>query len=164
VLNKFQTTKENMPKLKLDEQWLRDQNACGDGLEFATKHKFDFAKLYDKCERGDWMIWVLRRAKLIYKPQAVRIAVFCAEHVLGIYEKKYPEDKRPQQAIEAAKEWVNNPNEENRKAAYAAAYAAYTAYAAADAAAADAAADADRKKECKWQADKIRELIPNPLK
>ena len=64
---------------------------------------------------------------------SVWIAVKFAEDALHIFEDKYSEDKRPFEAIEAAKAWLRNP-----AAAYAAAYAAY----AADAADADAAAAA----------------------
>ncbi|HUT82855.1 MAG TPA: Imm5 family immunity protein [Candidatus Bathyarchaeia archaeon] len=31
----------------------------------------------------------------------------CAEHVLPIFEEKYPQDKRPHEAIEAAKTWAS---------------------------------------------------------
>ena len=30
----------------------------------------------------------------------------CAEHVLPIFEKKYPQDNRPREALEAAKAWM----------------------------------------------------------
>ncbi|MDE2100116.1 MAG: hypothetical protein KGL39_22870 [Patescibacteria group bacterium] len=170
-------------------------NPCKDGLAFAESCGFDFAKIYQTCERGDWLIWLLRKACLLDKPTAVQIAIACAERTLPRLEKKYPDDKRPRQAIEAGQEWLKEPTEENQKkahAAYAAATAAYAsaayasaaayaaaayasaaaaahaAYASADAAAhavyaADDAADDARKTERKWQADKIREIIPNPF-
>jgi len=69
-------------------------------------------------------------------------AIFAAEQVLGIYEKKYPEDGRPRKAIEAAKAWIKNPFEETKKAAYAADAAARAAAHAAARAAADAVARA----------------------
>jgi Immunity protein Imm5 len=173
-------------KIKLTEEWLRGENPCSDGLAFAARHKFNFRKIYAACPRSDWLLWLLRRAQAIDKPQAVQVSIACAEHVLDMYEKKYPEDKRPRQAIEAAQAWLQNPTEENRKAAAAAAAAAaydaaaydayaaaaaaaYAAYAAAyDAAAYDtyaaaAAAAAAKIKEQKWQANQIRKLIPNPF-
>ena len=61
-----------------------------------------------------------------------------AEQVLDIFEKKYPSDKRPRKAIEAAKNYLKNPCKETKDAAAAAAYAYAYAYAAAA-----AAADAD---------------------
>ena len=94
---------------------------------------------------------------------AVQWAAECAKRVLRHYEDRYPEDKRPREAIQAALKWAKDPTEANRAAAaaasnaigaaygaaaaaaiyaYAAAYAAATAVYAADAAAyaADAAA------------------------
>ena len=95
-------------------------------------------------------------------------AADCAEHVLPIFEKKYPKDNRPRLAIQAARAFAEgkisaNAMLEARSAAYAAyavadavadaaayaaayaayAYAAYAAYAVADAAAYAAYAVAD---------------------
>ena len=82
--------------------------------------------------------------------QYVAYAIYAAEQVIGIYEKKHPDDKRPRQAIEAAKKCLENPTKENKAAANAAAFAdaAYTADAADAAAyaAANAAAYTARKK------------------
>ena len=171
--------------MKFTKEQLLEHSPCADGLAFAATCKFDFAKIWNTCERGDWLIWLLRKSGNIDKPTAVKIAIACAEHVLASFEKKHPNVKRPRKAIEAAIEWVKNPTDENRKSAddaayaaayaasYAASYAAYAAdaadadaaaYAAASAASAAAAADADgRGVERKWQADKIREIIPNPF-
>jgi ATP phosphoribosyltransferase regulatory subunit HisZ len=82
---------------------------------------------------------------------AVQWAAECAKRVLRHYEDRYPEDKRPREAIQAALKWAKDPTEANRDAAYAAAayaaasaayatYATNAAYAAYAAAAADAAA------------------------
>jgi len=55
--------------------------------------------------------------------QYVSYAIFAAEQVLDIYEKQYPDDKRPRQAIDAAKKCLKDPSKKNKNAAYAA-YAA----------------------------------------
>jgi hypothetical protein len=52
------------------------------------------------------------------KQLSVKLAIFCAERVLHIFEEKYPNDDRPRKAIEAAK------NGGDRNAADAAAYVA----------------------------------------
>jgi hypothetical protein len=80
---------------------------------------------------------------------AVQWAAECAKRVLRHYEDRYPEDKRPREAIQAALKWAKDPTEANRAAANAAyvaaaaaaaaAYAADAAAYAADAANADAA-------------------------
>ena len=62
----------------------------------------------------------------------VKYAVFAAEQVIDLFEQKYPDDKRPREAIEAAKKCIDDPSEKNKvaAAAYTAAYAACVAYAA----------------------------------
>ena len=128
--------------MKLTKEKILALNPCHIGLVFAESCNFDAVKIWNTCPRGDWMIWLLRRTNTITKPQSVTVAVMCAEHVLDIFEKKYPGDKRPRQAIDVAKTWLANPTEENRQACRSA-YAAYAAYAdAAYVAYAAAAADA----------------------
>jgi hypothetical protein len=70
---------------------------------------------------------------------AVQWAAECARRVLKHYEDRYPEDKRPREAIQAALKWAKDPTEANRNAAAAAATDAAYATAAATAAATDAA-------------------------
>jgi len=82
-------------------------------------------------------------------------AIDCAWRVLHIFEKKYPNDKRPRQALEATKTFLQNPCEENRQALPAARAAAW---AAAEDAAEDAARDAaraaaeDAARDAAWDA------------
>jgi len=147
--------------MKITKQQIVNSEPCSDGLEFAKSCNYNMVEIYENCERGDWMIWLLRKAKAIDKQQTVGIACLCARRSLVIFEKEYPKENRPRLAIEAAEKWVKNPTKENQKICDAAAYAA--AYAAAAYAAAYAAADA-RKSERKWQADAIRKLISNPFK
>ena len=44
------------------------------------------------------------------KKDSVLLAIFAAELIIDIFEKKYPDDKRPRQAIEAAKNWTKDPS------------------------------------------------------
>ena len=86
--------------------------------------------------------------KLNTKEQNQKLAIDTAEIVLEIYENKYPNNKAPREAIQAAKDYFNNTGitleqlREKRNAAYAAYAAADAAYAAATAAYAAAAAAA----------------------
>jgi hypothetical protein len=119
--------------------------------------------------QDDKQCWSEMRVVRAYewtKPDSVAMAIYAAELVIGEYEKQYPDDKRPRQAIEAAKAWLENSTEENRAAAYAAhaavyaadaaAYAARVAYAAAYAARAAYAA-APNKVEG-WIQERIKTL------
>ena len=78
------------------------------------------------------------------KKDSVALAIYAAELVIDIFEKVYPDDKRPRNAIEAAKNYLKNPTPaaEAAWAAAEAAWAARAAWAAAEAAEAAGAAEA----------------------
>jgi len=131
--------------------FLDKHDACPPGREWALTQE-SLSDVYTNCERGDWLLWVLRKAGMVTQPLAVELACQFAERVLPIYEARHT-SKAPRSAIAVARNWLLNPCDETRKAAAAAAYAddaaddasdTYAAYpdAAADAAAADAAAAA----------------------
>jgi hypothetical protein len=124
--------------MKIAEEWLREKNACKDGIRwFLNQKETDPAKIIKqfvkKEEHLDWANWLIVRI-MSYK-QYVSYAVYAAEQVLHIFEDKFPDD-RPRRAIKAAKKCVEDPSEENRKialdaadAANSAANAAYNAFA-----------------------------------
>ena len=129
--------------MKITKEFLESKNACRQGLEFVIKNNFigledvDFINGLIKKEKLNWANWLIVRV-MDYK-QYVSYAIFAAEQVIDIYEKKHPKDKRPRNAIEAAKKCLKNPTDKNKAAAAdaaadAAAYAAYAADAAAYAA------------------------------
>jgi len=92
--------------------------------------------------QGDKECWSDMKIVKAYEwtqKDSVALAIYVAELVIDIYEKKYPNDDRPRKAIEAAKKWLRKPSAAAAYAAHAAAYAAYAAHAAY---AADAAAHA----------------------
>jgi len=98
-------------------------------------------------------LWALRC--LEGEENRCKIALLCADivqSVLHFFEKEYPHDERPKQAIEAIRKYVKKKLTiqefqiiKKHNAAYAA-YAYAAAYAAADATYADATADATAKK------------------
>jgi len=126
---------------KVTREFLIEQRACTDGFKWWVKNceGLDTTEQIRKLSnsRNDWANWLIVRV-MNYK-QYVSYAVFAAEQVIDIFEDKFPEDKRPRKALEAAKRCIDNPTKENKSAAAAAAAAA--AYAAAAYAAADASSD-----------------------
>ena len=128
--------------MKITKEWLAEKSACSEGCKwFLSQKETDAVKVLKKLIKEkhlDWANWTIVRV-MDYK-QYVSYAVFAAEQVIQIYEKKYPDDKRSREAIEAAKKCIKNPSEKNKKAAHAAADAAHAAADAAAYAAADAAA------------------------
>ena len=58
---------------------------------------------------------------------SVKLAIFAAELVIKNFEDKYPNDKRPREAIEAAKKWLELQTTEAASAARSAAWSAESA-------------------------------------
>ena len=114
---------------KLTVEWLQNNDACKSGIDwFACQTETDPGAVINKLmaeDKFDWANWLTVR--LMEYKQYVSYAVFAAEQVIDIYERKYPDDKRPRQAIDAAKIYINNPSEENKKKAAAAGAAAWAA-------------------------------------
>jgi len=139
---------------KITTEWLQKQKACCSGIRwFLSQKEREPIKVLKALmaenlyHDANWLI-----VRLMDRKQQRQSAIFAAEQVLHLFEKKYSEDKRPRLAIEAAKKVLENNTEEKRKAdaaavRAAAAYASRASLAAASAAAASAAdaafADAD---------------------
>ena len=109
-------------------------------------------ELWSTCPNGDWMLWLVKRMAGPVNSESHRRFTYA--------KSRYPDDKRPRAAIEAAENYAGGKDYSDAAyAAYAAAYAAYAAYAAAYAAyAADAAAA--RTKMLAQCADEIRVVFP----
>ena len=72
------------------------------------------------AERADKQCWSEMRVVKAWewtKRDSVELAVYAAESVIGIFEKQHPDDKRPRQAIEAARAWLEDPNTKTSAAA-----------------------------------------------
>jgi hypothetical protein len=103
----------------------------------------------------DKEVWARMRVMDVWPWTAldsVALAIFAAELVLERYEQVYPEDRRPREAIEAAKTYLHNPSgaagEAAGAAGEAAAGAAARAAAGAAARAAAGAAAEDIRNQC----------------
>jgi len=120
----------------------------------------------DHHSKFNWSNWILSR--VLNHHNQVKYAVHAAELVLPLWENEFPKDKRPHEAVNAAKVWLENPSPENTekcrqaaKAAWAAAYA--TAWAARSAVSAAAyAAAADAAEAVGWAAETA--LAADPTK
>ena len=127
--------------MKVTLKFLEEQDACSEGVAFVTEHKLiglqgkEFVKQLMKLDKMDWANWLIVR--VMKRKECLSYAIYAAEQVIGIYEKQYPDDKRPRLAIDAAKKVLKKDTKENRDAAWAAADA-YDAASAAAWAAADA--------------------------
>jgi hypothetical protein len=152
--------------MELTKKWLEEKNACDDGITWFEKAgtatvEETVEKLLTE-EKYDWANWLLPRC--LTKEQNVKYAIHAAEMVLPIYEKKYPDDMRPRQAIDAAKSgtpawaageaaWAAEAARAAGAAAWAAAWAAGAAAWAAEAAGAAAWAAARAAGAAAWAAE-----------
>ena len=149
---------------------LHEHHACTEGyqklarsLGGINKYGKDTLIPLDKIIESNGLqdtIWTLRATTESSENLIIEFACQCAEHVLHFYTDKYPDDKRPQLAIEAARVCITDKSEAAWAAAGAAGDAARTARAAGDArAAAGAAARAAGAAEEKWQTETLLELL-----
>ena len=139
---------------------------------WVAEHEGEMVRDTDKSVAG--------KARLVrkvpgYSEKSLRLfAVECAERVLPIFERQYPDDDRVRACIKATRRYLQKKATKKQLdearaaavatalAAHAAAVAAAVAAVAADAAAVaadDAAADHARKAEHDWQAKRFAEII-----
>ena len=115
--------------MKLTKQWLKNKNACKEGVEWFDKQKNhdDLFLLNEliKENKLDWANWFI--AHRLQRLKTIQYAIYAAKQVLPIFEEKYPDDKRPRKAIEAATKYIKNPTKKNKEKAYVAANEAYEA-------------------------------------
>ena len=112
-------------------------------------------------DKGCWSEMRIVKAWNWKKKDSVSLSIFSAELCLKNFEKYYPDDKRPREAIEAAKRVLADDTAKNRSAAWSAWSAARSARSAAWSTA-ESAESAARKKLIKsidtWFLKRIKTL------
>lgn len=111
---------------KITTEFLQSINACQSGIDqvdkYENKEPVAVIRQLVADNHWDWANWLLPRL-MDYKGY-VSYAVFAALQVIDIYEKKYPNDKRPRLAIEAAQRCIDDPSKKNKLEAAARAWSA----------------------------------------
>ena len=143
-------------------EYLKSINACDPACKWQEGK--DLETVWNTCERGDWMIWLLVNSENEVTDRELRlIAVKCARQVQHLMK-----DERSINALDVAERFANGEaTQEELNAAWEAARAAWdAARAAGDAAwaaaweAARAARDAARAAARAKQAEIVREFVP----
>jgi len=116
--------------MKITKRWIKKQDFNEEFFNWFSHQKetnginiIKSLRDENEFETANWLF-----VKLMTYKQYVSYAVFSIEQVIGIYEKKYPNDKRPRKAIRAVKKFIDNPTKENKDSTTAA--GRYYAYAA----------------------------------
>ena len=103
--------------MKITKEWLKEQEVCIEGFDwFNNQGEVDSIKIIRKLiaeKKFDYANWLIVR--IMKYEQYVAYAIYAAELVIDIYEKKYKNDNSPRLAIEAAKLCLTNNTEENRQ-------------------------------------------------
>ena len=97
-------------------EFIKLYNPCHHGRDYALTFE-TMSEVWQNCERPDWLFWILEKHKPLEKEQSVRLAIAFAETLTPFAA---PGDERLAQAIQAAKNWLENPCEETQRAAGAA--------------------------------------------
>ena len=141
--------------MKLTKEQFLALKPCPEAIKFAESVDFDFEKGWSTCERGDWMIWLIKKLHWSRHSNTpvnwLLIAQKCAEHVKHLNSYGSRPDAASAAAYVAAATYAD--------AATHAAAATYAADAAAYTAAYGGSNYADYAAEKKWQADMIREVV-----
>jgi len=102
--------------MKLTKQWLKKHDACSEGYDWYLQQKetdlIKILKMLLKQKHFDWGNWLI--TKKFDRVQRIKYAVYSAKQVLHIFEKKYPDDKRPRNASNAAIRCIKNNTNKNR--------------------------------------------------
>src|SRR5271157_2942357 len=116
--------------MKITLEKLKGLEACGEGIVYFAENytEIDHADLIKdliKKDKVNWANWLV--SKLLNTDNIIRYAIYSAELVIYLFEEKYPNDDRLRKAIEAAKNYLNDPTKENRSAAWDSGEAAWSA-------------------------------------
>lgn len=115
--------------MRVTKEWLKEKEACTEGIEwFLSQTETDgiaVVRSLISAGKKEWANWTITR--ILDRKQKIKYAIFAAEQVLGIFEKKNPDDKRPRLAIDAARAVLVKNDAKTRAAAWAAGSAARAA-------------------------------------
>ena len=111
------------------ESYRKMAKSLGGITKYGKDTPIPLDKVIEVCGLQD-AIWSLRCTIEESENISIEFACRCAEHVLHFFEDKYPNDRRPRQAIEAARNCITNKSLAAVSAASAASAARSAAYAA----------------------------------
>ena len=167
--------KEHGNKLKMCDSGFHASPTCLDSLEYAYGNRWFIVEakgriLHNKDKFVASRMRIVREIPNL-KRIMVMFSILCAKRCLKRFEDKFPDDKRPRQAIEAAQAWLDNPTDANMSAAGSAALSVESAAGSAALSAGSAAWSAEsaagsaiKNKERRWQVRALDRLVKEGLR
>ena len=115
-------------ELEMCENGLHASERIIDAMGYVPMEILAKVEVRGDCEKQSdkqcWREMRIIRAWRWTKKDSVALAIYSAGLVLKNFEAEHPDDKRPREAINAARRWLKNSTEENRMAAGSAAESA----------------------------------------
>jgi len=142
ICNKGFHASENVidAMLYVDAEWLAKVEVRGDS------QKQDDKQCWSEMRVLEWYKWT--------RKDSISLAIYAAELCIDNFEKAYPNDDRPRNAIEAAKAVLKKNTKKNREAAQSAAWSAAKSARSAESAAWSVAKSARSAWSAAWSAAK----------
>jgi len=104
---------------------IKEHKPCGSGWHtlityMGTEYPWEPFSLLEILESNGVRdcLWALRCTIEDSHKISLSLAIKFAEHVLHIFEAEYPDDKRPREALEAAREWLADFKNKGKKIKY----------------------------------------------
>jgi len=113
----------------ITKEWLAEKGACTRAIKAILRRKGDTkAIIKELIETGrfDGLNWLIKQ-DVMSRERIIRLTIEVIKPKLYLYEKEYPDDKRPCEAIRAAEQCLEANTSENRAATRLASVAANNA-------------------------------------
>lgn len=119
-------------KIEFSKEYIYDNRGCYskeqvDNLPFINNDKITIKMLFDNLPFKDFDYWLLQNCKMTERDKEEYVYHY-ASFALPIFEERHPDNKKPREALEAKRAWIDNPTDENRRRIYATTDAAMDTY------------------------------------
>jgi len=109
--------------MKITRKFLLSFTACKEGIKYyATLPQHDVRFIIESLllddpegEGAKWANWTL--ARLLARKKRIQYALHCASTVLPYFERIFPNDKRPREAIELTQQYLDGKNNKSARSA-----------------------------------------------
>lgn len=76
---------------------LKELNACEEAIDYLETNNYNLQEAWDKCERGDWMLWLYARLHPKNRKEVILVKGHCANTIRHLMK-----DERSVKAVDAA--------------------------------------------------------------
>lgn len=93
----------------MNTRFLRKYHPCNEAIVWLATQP-DWETAWQRCEQGEWMLWVLGELTIApgspERRKLVGCCVECAELALPIFQKQHPNDNRVKDCVQACRNYA----------------------------------------------------------